>query len=191
MFLKGTPAFTSIAVATTGHQHVHSLEDDLESLLYIVLYCALLWLPVNSPIKGLDWWLEVFFYVPREGLVAGPDDKMFNIITRQHTGWLSSERSRAVLDWLDDAMDLHSHCVGGPNPAGPNPAWVGGEALGKMWNEVLLKELPEDDRCVNPIPDTVMLSEFSLHATHTANTASTTLFDSRDAPFPIGMERWI
>ena len=174
MFLKGTPAFLSIAAATTSLQHVRNLEDDLESLLYIVLYCALLWLPVDSPSRPLDLWLTKFFYLPEGGLLDGPDPKILNAQSRQWTKRLSSERSQAVLDWLNAAMDLHFHRIKWPNPAGPNPAWVGGKALGEVWREALVMELPEDDRRVNPIPGMVLPSELSLHATYTAHTVTPT-----------------
>ena len=73
-FLKGTPAFMSIAASYTNTNHVHSLKDDLESILYIVLYCALLWLPVTSS-KTLDWWLTYFFHILKV-VVPSPRNSM-------------------------------------------------------------------------------------------------------------------
>ena len=56
----------SVAASNRITPHVHELKDDLESLLYVVLYCALLWLPVETSLD-LDWWLTGFFSIPKRG----------------------------------------------------------------------------------------------------------------------------
>jgi len=178
---KGTPAFMSIAVSTLRKPHVHNMGDDLESLLYAVLYCALLWLPVESDFS-LDWWLGDFFCARDRAGVVGAPAKCLNAITRFFTSGLRSTRSQAILGWLNAAMDLHHHAVGGPNPVGPNPAWDDGEALRIMWEETLVKELPDDDRHENTIPDAALRETEPLCATHTTNTTSTTLHEPHDTP---------
>jgi len=161
----------SIAVSNPDTAHVHAMKDDLESLLYVVLYCALLWLPVESS-SGLNWWLSDFFCPHGRGGEAGAPVKLLNAATRFYTGGLRSAQGQAVLDWLNAAMDLHYCPMGGPNP-GPNPVWDDGNALKTMWEETLTKDLPNDDWHENTIPDTVLREDGFLHATHTVSTTPT------------------
>ena len=77
----------SIAAADLDIPHIHSLKDDLESILYVVLYCTSLWLPVTHP-KGLDWWLTGFFSINRQ--VGGAPLKELNAITRVFTKGLAT-----------------------------------------------------------------------------------------------------
>ena len=172
-FLKGTPAFMSIAACRPGH--VHELGDDLESLLYVVLYCTLLWLPVTSH-KGLDWWLIHFFHTPGDGR---PPCKKVNAVTREYTSQLKSTKSGQVLMWLESAMDLHYVVEGGSKPSGPNRHWRNGYPLMELWKRVLELPLPEDDRHEQVIPDTILRGGHSLHSTYT-DQITTSLFDSRE-----------
>ena len=171
----------SIAASDTTASHVHNIKDDLESIIYIVLFCALLWLPVESPVRDLDWWLTEFFSTPI-GTNTGAPAKFLNAISRFYTKGLTSVKSQPVLDWLNVAMNLHYHLVGGLETAEPNPAWDDGKDLEAMWKEMLGKALQDDDRCDNPIPS-MALQEHSLHATDTEAT-SLTLFDSHNVPLP-------
>ena len=141
-------------------------------MLYVVLYCAVLWLRVKFPWEPSRWSTE-FFSVPA-GLDGSPG-KLLNAITRFYTGDLTTERSQAVLDWLNAAMNLHYD----PDTRRPNPAWDDGKALETLWKETLAKELPDDDRRTNPI------QHYSLHATYTVDTTSGTLYDSRDVLSPL------
>lgn len=156
----------SIATSDMEVPHIHGLKDDLESLLYVVLYCALLWLPVATS-KDLDWWLTRFFSVQE----IGSPFKQLNAAYRTYSKGLESTQNQAVLDWLSAAMDLHHHAQGGPNPIGPNPAWDDGKALEDMWKKSLEGELPEDDRHMNPVPDMAWREGYSLHLTTTERSA--------------------
>ena len=181
-FIKGTPAFVSIAASFTATNHTYRLKDDLESILYIVLYCALKWLPVTSSL-GLYWWLTQFFSV-EPGEVGGAPPKIANASGRYYTKSLTTTRSQAVLDWLDAAMDLHYHADKEDSLGGPNPTWNDGKALEQMWKKTLEGELPEDDSCTNPVPGMIRQEDRPLNATYTADTTSTVLFASRGAPLP-------
>ena len=167
----------SIKACSRGIDHVHDLKDDLESILYVVLYCALRWLPVDTSL-GLDWWLNSFFAIYKSGL--GGSDKALNAVERTWTKSLTTTGSRDILDWLNAAMDLHYHVEKGPDPARPNPAWDNGKALEAMWKETLANELPHDDRRENPIPNLILGGAYSFHATYTADATLTALFDSRN-----------
>ena len=183
-FLKGTPAFVSIATSYQGTDHIHCLKDDLEPTPYVVLYCALLWLPVTSH-RTLDWWLIHFFHISHEP-GGGAPCKRLNAMSREYTRTLKSTQSQAILDWLNATMDLHYHVEGGPNPGGLNPAWADGKALEDMWKKVLDKKdlLPENDRQRNPVPNIVRRKEEPLPATYSTGTMSKKLFPRRFVTLP-------
>ena len=148
----------SIAASDMYTPHIHRLKDDLESIFYVVLYCALLWLPVTSS-QSLDWWLTKYFAVDR-GRGRGSTYKEANAFVRHYTNHLETTRSQAVLDWVNAALDLYfKH--------GPNPVWDDGKALGDMWEESLKGVLPEDDRHENSVSDTTHREQYSLHLTTT------------------------
>ena len=159
---------------------MHSLENDLESFIYIILYAALRWLPVASPPATLDWWITVFFGAPdHDGFGGGVDAKLADTLTRKYTEDLNSTGSSHVVDWIKDAMDLHfGKCVQG---MAANPLRDDGKALRAMWEESLAKNLPSNDRCVNPIPY-MKIPEGSLHATYTATTSTQNLYRYRNNP---------
>jgi hypothetical protein len=151
--------------------HTHGLKDDLESLLYVVLYATLRWLPVETlGIPDLHWWLANFFGAPDSaGLGGGGDAKAINAWRRKYTQPLRSVGGTQVVQWLNDAMNLHY------KDGAPNPAWDDGEALKEMWEQVLEGDLPLKDRCVNDVDGVKISEEHSLHATHIMSTPSTVL----------------
>ena len=175
MCLKGTPAFMSVNVLN-GDGHVHSLNDDLESFIYVVLYAALRWLPVESPAATLDWWISDFFSAPKNqrGSGGGADMKLADFVSRKYTKGLHSTESSHVVDWIKNAMDLHFGKVvqGMVVRALPDD----GKALAAMWEGVLAKDLPSNDRRVNPIPDITIREGHSLHATFTVATSMQNLY---------------
>ena len=142
--------------------HVHGFEDDLESFIYVVLYAALRWLPVESP-HLLHWRFTTFFGAPDpEGCGGGADAKQNNVISHKYTRSLKTTRSAQVLQWVNDAVDLHY------KGWRLNPDWVGGKALKRMWEERLKGELPIDDRCVNLAPGMEVDESRSLYMTYIA-----------------------
>jgi len=162
--LKGTPAFMSID-SLEGLDHVHSLADDLESFLYVVLYAALRWLPVKSQL-GLHFWIVQFFSLPSNaGASVCSDMKRSNACTRKYSSSLESAKSPQVVNWLKAAMDLHY------KDEARNPRWGDGVALREMWERTLAEDLPTDDRCVNPVPYIKIREDHSLHATYTTGTS--------------------
>jgi len=162
--------------ALGGRNHVHDLKDDLESLIYVVLYAALLWLPVESPFN-LRWWMTDFFSAPHPGGSGGGEDwKWLNALVRRYTSDLNSKESPHVVDWLTGAMELHY------KNGSPNPLWDDGKALGKFWEGILAKDLPSNDRRVNPIFGTKIQPGGSLQATYTAATSAQDLYRYRNDP---------
>ena len=120
------------------NRYVYKLKDDLEAFIYIVLYCALRWLPVTSD-RSLKWWLNEFFSVGPTPWTGGPAKKEINAYDRTFTKGLKSKTSIKVLEWLNAAMDLH-------HGLRPNPLWDDGEALGNMWRRSLEDDIPNNDR---------------------------------------------
>ena len=118
--------------------YVYKLKDDLEAFIYIVLYCALRWLPVTSE-RSLEWWLNDFFTIGPTPWSGGLVHKEGNACTRAYTKGLKSRTSTEVLGWLNAAMDLHYNMV-------PNPLWDDGKALGNMWRTKLEEDMPNQDR---------------------------------------------
>lgn len=174
--LKGTPAFMSIS-ALSVRGHVHELGDDLESIIYVVLYAALRWLPVDSPHGRLFWWFDSFFGAPDPyGFGGGGDHKFVNATHRKYSPRLKSTRSTQVLQWLKNAMDLHY------KNGIPNPAWKDGKALKKMWTECCAEELPHDDRREKVIPGIGSGRSHSLHATYTDQTSSPPFYPTKTVP---------
>ena len=159
-----------------GNGHVHSLKDDLESFIYVILYAALRWLPVESS-DTLHWWITSFFSAPRaNGKGGGGDFKAMNAVFRRYTSDLCSTMSPCVVGWLRAAMDLHY------KNGMPNPLWDDGEELKKMWEEVLAKDLPSNDRVENQIKGMKTRKDGTLHATYTSATSTQDLYRSRNEP---------
>ena len=152
--------------------HKHGLKDDLESFIYVVLYAALRWLPVES-LGRLDWWLTDFFGVPDpHGYGGGTSAKSLNALRRSYTSSLSSTESVRVVEWLNDAMNLHY------KGQAANPLWDDGKALKEMWERCLAGNLPCNDRCVNPVDGMRFREGPPIRATHTVTTSSTKLYGS-------------
>jgi len=162
--------------ALGGRNHLHDLKDDLESFIYVVLYAALRWLPVESSFD-LHWWMTDFFSAPLPGGSGGGEDRKFiNASIRKYTSDLNSKESPHVVDWLTGAMELHY------KNAIPNPLWDDGKALGKFWEGILARDLPSNDRRVNPIPGIKIQPGGSLQATYTAATSAQDLYWYRNDP---------
>ena len=88
----------------------HRFEDDMESLLYVVFYCALHWLPHNlTDQDGLSEVISTFFKwrTMKSGLPFGGDAKLGNTMDRLYTSMPKFD-STAFREWLDTVFDFHS-----------------------------------------------------------------------------------
>ena len=92
----------------TGHER-QTIEDDMESLLYVVLYCALLWLPHNLPDDEVSETYTRFFEFStiHSGASVGGDAKAANAYNRRYTRDIVFDCT-AVKTWLDTVMDFCS-----------------------------------------------------------------------------------
>ena len=118
-----------------------------------------------------------FFSAPLPGGFGGGEDlKSRNALVRKYTSDLNSKESPHVVDWLTGAMELHY------KNANPNPLWDDGKALGEFWGGILAKDLPSNDRRVNPILGMKTQQGGSLQATYTAATSAQDLYRYRNNP---------
>lgn len=151
--------------ALHSNEYMHSLKDDLESLIYIILFASLRWLPLE-PQQRLSWWLTTYFGAPNpNGTGGGADAKYMNALYRKYTSSLRSTEGPHILQWLNAAMDLHYK--GGA----PNSAWDDGKALADMWKDFLTTDLPLTDRRVNWAYILRFSQEGPLEATYTFTTS--------------------
>lgn len=92
-------------LAPRGPTLKHTLQDDLESLLYVVLYCALLYLPHNLSKEKLSQTIRLLFEDARfiNGRLAGGQGKLDNANSRMYTEPVKF--NTPLKDWLDTIMD--------------------------------------------------------------------------------------
>ncbi|KAI0694171.1 hypothetical protein C8T65DRAFT_57867 [Cerioporus squamosus] len=106
----GTWEFMSIKMLSDIHGTARqTIEDDMESLLYVVLYCALLWLPHNLSVRELSETYTRFFEFStiHGGAAVGGDAKASNAYNRRYTRDIVFD-CPAVKTWLDTIMDYCS-----------------------------------------------------------------------------------
>ena len=109
---QGTWRYMSIRLlrTTKAHEVKHTFQDDMESLLYVVLYCALLWQPHVLSEEGLTHFISKFFddaMVYSKRPAEGGFVKVENALSRLWTERIGLH-SRDLHDWLDLMMDYHT-----------------------------------------------------------------------------------
>ncbi|RPD77918.1 hypothetical protein L226DRAFT_336365 [Lentinus tigrinus ALCF2SS1-7] len=122
-------------MAPRGTTIKHTLQDDLESLLYVVLYCAFLYLPHNLSDEELSRTIRLLFEDARliDGQLGGGQGKLDNASMRTHTKPVKF--NAPLKEWLDTIMD---YCdpprtleMDDPDP------WTELDLLDKFWAEFL------------------------------------------------------
>ncbi|KAI0775526.1 hypothetical protein BD413DRAFT_688733 [Trametes elegans] len=103
----GTWAFMSIRMLNMKYSHSkQSFQDDMESLLYVVLYCALHYLPHNLTPDHLSSILRALYSTPSD-TTHGGSEKYTNSAFRKYTKDVQFG-SPALHEWLNTVMDYHS-----------------------------------------------------------------------------------
>ncbi|KAI9059515.1 hypothetical protein FKP32DRAFT_1634329 [Trametes sanguinea] len=146
----GTWAFSSIRVLRLAFQQdngKHTFKDDMEALIYVVLYCAVLYLPHDLNPRGLTNFCEAFFdeRIDLGGFELGGQGKLANAKYRQLTGPIHFG-SAAFQEWLTTVLDYHT-----PEevPMGQGEKWEP-ETLDAYWSQFLESHsLERDDRTVH------------------------------------------
>ena len=101
-----------------GGTRRQTLEDDLESLVYVVLYCAFLWLPHDAAQDTIASTMAMFFEFSlpwANGVPFGGIGKVSNSVFRGYTGPI--QFSPALRHWIDAVLD----CIWPPKPDLPLP----------------------------------------------------------------------
>ncbi|KAI0324173.1 hypothetical protein GY45DRAFT_450849 [Cubamyces sp. BRFM 1775] len=175
----GTWSFMSIRMLAYGHEdYKHTFKDDMESLLYVVLYCALLYLPHRFVSRNLTALHTGFFEECQDAgsTMYGGVGKTANSANRH---WTQCVRfgSPALQEWLDTVMNYHRP----PNEEYEKyrGMWEP-EKLDAFWSNFLeTHELERDDRTVHKIS---MVSYYDPNSPPTA--PPTPLASSSSLPLP-------
>ena len=128
----------------------HVIQDDMESLLYVVLYCALHWLPHNLNKKDLSDLISLFFDYRqlRRGGITGGTPKLLNSERRHLTGPVAFT-GKAIQEWLDTVMNFN----GPPRDSGDEykDKWYL-DQLDAYWSDFLrTRALEHGDRVLNEV----------------------------------------
>ncbi|TFK87463.1 hypothetical protein K466DRAFT_662999 [Polyporus arcularius HHB13444] len=162
----GTWPFMSINMLSPDPKTA-TIQDDLESLLYVILYCALLWLPHKLPKKDLYVVIRnIFdFSVTLNGVKCGGDYKLSNAMVRLYTGPIVWQ-SGVVKRWLNSFMSYHSPL---PGEVDSKSRWTDLDYLDTFWSNFLQTESLETDDRVDNVARQPSTSEKSLSSLDTAS----------------------
>lgn len=140
----------------------HTLQDDMESLMYVVMYCSLRWLPHNLSTEKLAATIHAMFadadeeiYDPKFGLTGG-SGKVGNQGTRRWTKKIVWDGP--IHNWLNAVMDLNYNIMKAfkwmPD------LWSDPTHLEVFWSTFLRNNtLPPADRMEHPKPVPVQNNE--------------------------------
>ncbi|KAI0367830.1 hypothetical protein BV20DRAFT_1088595 [Pilatotrama ljubarskyi] len=128
-----------------------SWNDDMEPLLYVLLFCAFHWLGHSLDPDELLSRLESMFNFSQyfRGKPSGGLAKRTNVTTRQYTGDVQFE-SKALHKWPNRMMDFHAASINGGmvlQPVSPAYIWMLPEKIDEWWQHLLIsEELGTNDR---------------------------------------------
>ena len=141
----------------------HTFQDDMESLLYVVLYCGLLWLPHSLPKRQLAMVISFLFEYSDMldiGRVGG-NGKVLNACHCIHS--VLAAFPSDLQDWLQTVMEFHRPIAHSEEEYGDR--WTNPNHLDDFWGDYLKTHvLNRDDRVVHDHP----------HATGVLRSASST-----------------
>lgn len=131
----------------------HSIADEMESLLYVVLYCCARWLRHNN-IPDLGEHMQNFFNVVQkaEGKDVGGQGKTFQMMNRFFTDPFIFE-NKNVGQWINGMFEL-LWPRDWPDDETIRPNWTT-EAVQRLWEETLKRNLPEDGRQDHEVGDVI------------------------------------
>ncbi|RDX49871.1 hypothetical protein OH76DRAFT_1350143 [Lentinus brumalis] len=169
----GTWLFMSRAMLLDYHNKVQqTIKDDMESLLYVVLYCALHWLPHNLDKDALADIVAVVFEFRNaiHGSSVGGAGKLINAESRLYTGHIQFG-DPAIKEWLDTVMD---HMAPQPDQRELyKDKWLP-EQLDAFWSEFLTThKMAPNDRVYHDLTgSSVSLDASSSHSSDSESDSS-------------------
>ena len=121
----------------------------MESLLYVIFYCALHWLPNDLPNYQFDTLVSDFFSkrITIKGIDIGGNQKNLNARGRAITSQIRFPQ--AFQRWFDTVMDYHSP----PEGSEEEPKWTDPKDLDQFWSSFLVTEadsMANNDRKQHP-----------------------------------------
>ncbi|KAL6302057.1 hypothetical protein BKA93DRAFT_794274 [Sparassis latifolia] len=147
----GTIQFMSMRLLSSPSESIsHMFQDDMESMLWVVLYCCLLWLGHDKPPGTLVTILYHLFddtWINPVGIMNGGDGKLTNQYRQDYTGKIHFSNP-AFREWLDAVIKFNSsHVFQRPQDLESAMVWENPEMFGKFWKDFLsTHELSNDDR---------------------------------------------
>ena len=153
----------SIKNLTGSKNFRHSFSDDIESFFYVVLYAASLWL-AHDYVRDLGWLMDGYFNESRFsfGATRGGSRKATNLLYNNFVN--EFHWSGGILEWFLAILALLKVAiVDGPDC---NP-----EKFAEIWEAILEKDLPNDDRQVHrmDLPDDVSEEEELMFSSDVAS----------------------
>ncbi|GBE84773.1 hypothetical protein BKA93DRAFT_824938 [Sparassis latifolia] len=181
---RRTGTFQFISQRMLRYENVaHTIQDDMESILWVVLYCSLLWLDHDLPVKKLVTTMSTIFDQCNsfeDGETTAGDGKVSNQVSRLYTSKIHFSNPK-IQEWLNAVMNFNSSYVfNWPLNATFFKAWEDPRTLDRYWkaflgdNELLtadrisrvlpLKQAPRNDPGrATPHPATRTMSTLPIH----------------------------
>ncbi|RPD62303.1 hypothetical protein L226DRAFT_458441 [Lentinus tigrinus ALCF2SS1-7] len=145
----GTWLFMSVDMLINArNDRPHTFQDDMESLLYVIIYCGLLWLPHRLDKKKLAMTIGILFEFS-DSMTPGRYGGNGKIMNRRHRIYTNAAAfSPALQDWLQTVMEFYrplAHCR-----EEYADRWTNPDYLDRFWDEYLKTHvLDRDDRVVH------------------------------------------
>ena len=126
----------------------HRFSDDVESLLHVIFYCCIRWIP-HDEIKYLSSVISRFFYhsYTINGVMIGGDCKLVERSIRNFSRKFNFPCT-AVGEWITRMFALLP-----PLPPGNVADWNEG-SIEELWQDMIGRDLPDGDRVEHDVEDT-------------------------------------
>ncbi|KAH8115742.1 hypothetical protein DFH11DRAFT_1854205 [Phellopilus nigrolimitatus] len=165
---SGTWAFMSTEALHINPRFRHKIQDDMESMLYVVLYCCVRWLPHNK-VENLGHKMYKFFdqYDSEDGnIIVGGGDKDGQKLARRFTQLFNFE-DIATRFWINLAFDYLAPM--GSDYLKYKDKWTP-KSFNELWVAILRYTLPESDRTEHVVSDKHEGSSSKHNATQPSST---------------------
>ncbi|KAH8115731.1 hypothetical protein DFH11DRAFT_1301613 [Phellopilus nigrolimitatus] len=148
----GTWAFMSAESLDAGANFRHSIKDDMESMLYVVLYCCVRWLPHNE-VDLLGHRMHRFFdqyEIGNYGALVGGDAKTGQMVRGTFTRDFIFNNAH-VQSWINTAYS-YLYPISTSTPDKFEGKWTP-ESFKQLWIDTCREKLPDNDRVKHDISD--------------------------------------